>query len=155
MPTYDRADWHNGAENFPRTLPPEAGGTHIGMFLAWAILSGLESEMHRAESRDAVDAVRARRMTGREFLFQQRDEKLTDNDFNEEGNAFATSYYGSTNSPYLADYERTFARGGRSLYKTEDTWANYELIAPSITEAFEAWKRRKARPWWRFWANEA
>ena len=31
---YDDASWHyEGA--YPADLPPEAGATHIGMFLAW------------------------------------------------------------------------------------------------------------------------
>jgi hypothetical protein len=28
--SYDRADWHYGG-NYPKGLPPENGGTHIGM----------------------------------------------------------------------------------------------------------------------------
>lgn len=33
MTRYDRADWHSGGD-FPKDLTDEAGGTHIGMFLA-------------------------------------------------------------------------------------------------------------------------
>jgi hypothetical protein len=43
---YDDSSWHYGGDVFPEDLPPEAGGTHIGMFLAWAIMNYLESEMH-------------------------------------------------------------------------------------------------------------
>jgi hypothetical protein len=35
---YDRADWHYGSD-FPNDVPDENGGTHIGMFLAWAIIN--------------------------------------------------------------------------------------------------------------------
>ena len=38
----DQADWHY-AGDFPRELPPEAGGTHIGMYLAWIIQRDLGS----------------------------------------------------------------------------------------------------------------
>ena len=44
---HDRIDWHSGAANFPSDLPDEAGGTHIGMYLAWAITRGLEGKFHR------------------------------------------------------------------------------------------------------------
>jgi len=37
---YDDASWHYGGD-FPDDLPDEAGATHTGMFLAWALLSGL------------------------------------------------------------------------------------------------------------------
>jgi len=70
---YDRADWHSGGD-FPAGLPAENGGTHIGMFLAWAIQRGLEGAFHREESATALAAVQARKMTGREFLFSQCDE---------------------------------------------------------------------------------
>ncbi|WP_441328174.1 DUF7832 domain-containing protein [Mesorhizobium album] len=33
---YDDASWHSGG-NFPRELPPEAGATHIAMFVAWPL----------------------------------------------------------------------------------------------------------------------
>ena len=85
---YDRADWHYGGD-YPEGLPPENGGTHIGMFLAWAIMNGLEGESHREESPTSIAAVRARQMTGREFLFKECDEKFWDEDLSDEGNAFA------------------------------------------------------------------
>ncbi len=47
---YDRADWHYGGD-FPEGLAPECSGTHIGMFLAWAIQRGLEGELHRRMTR--------------------------------------------------------------------------------------------------------
>lgn len=37
---YDDASWHC-AGDFPKDLPEAAGATHTGMFLAWALLSGL------------------------------------------------------------------------------------------------------------------
>ena len=69
---YDKADWHSGGK-FPSDLPPENGGTHIGFFLAWIIQHDLIGEFHTQESSHAVEAVKCRRMTGRDFLFQQCD----------------------------------------------------------------------------------
>lgn len=39
----DRIDWHGGSDNFPEELEHEAGGTHLGMFLAWVINNNLEA----------------------------------------------------------------------------------------------------------------
>src|SRR5262249_33118794 len=97
--SYDRAEWHYGG-NYPKELPPENGGTHIGMFLAWAIVNGLEGDLHKQESAQALEAVRRREMTGRQFLFDQCDEKFTDEDLNDEGNAFAATYYSREDPPY-------------------------------------------------------
>jgi hypothetical protein len=46
MGNIDRADWHyGGGDLYPKELPPENGGTHIGMYLAWIIQRGLGSAM--------------------------------------------------------------------------------------------------------------
>ena len=80
---YDRADWHYGGE-YPEDLPEENGGTHIGMFLAWAFMTDLEGELHRGDAKASIAEVRARRVTGREFLFEECDGKFWDVDLNEE-----------------------------------------------------------------------
>ena len=36
MASIDRADWHYGGD-YPKELPIENGGTHIGMFINWII----------------------------------------------------------------------------------------------------------------------
>jgi len=79
---YDRVDWHYGGD-YPKDLPPENGGTHIGIFLAWAIIHNLEGELHHEDERDqkALQAIRDRTMTGRDFLIRQCDEKFWEEDF--------------------------------------------------------------------------
>jgi hypothetical protein len=141
---YDRADWHYGGD-FPADLPDESGGTHIGVFLAWAIMNNLEGELHRQDSSEALSAVRERQMTGREFLFEQCDEKFWEEDLNDVGNAFAREYYGSGGEcgPYFTDYEAVLAAGLPSFYHIEDTWDNYDKLAPVITSRFREWSRRK------------
>ena len=52
---YDDASWHYGGD-FPKDLPIEAGGTHIGMFFAWAVSSGLGGDMHVVDSPDETRA---------------------------------------------------------------------------------------------------
>ena len=138
---YDRADWHYGGD-FPEGLAPENGGTHIGMFLAWAIINGLEGDLHREESQDALQAVRERRMTGRDFLFQECDEKFWDEDLSDEGNAFASWYYQGEDdgSPYLADYEQILGGEVATLYHVEDTWENFDKLAPTIDQRFQEWR---------------
>jgi hypothetical protein len=138
---YDRADWHYGGD-YPKDLPPENGGTHIGMFLAWAILNNLEGDLHREEAADALAAVRTRTMTGRDFLFQQCDEKFTIEDLSDEGNAFARWYYadGQLDGPYIADYEGALGAAVPTLYHVADTWENFDKLAPVITRRYLEWK---------------
>lgn len=137
---YDRADWHYGGD-YPADLPTENGGTHIGMFLAWAINSNLESELHREESQESLKAVRNKEMTGREFLEKECDEKFWEDDLNEEGNSFAKFYYES--DIYISDYDSALAEGLPTLYHVENSWENYQKIAPLISARFLKWKKPK------------
>ena len=68
----DKADWHSGGE-FPANLPPENGGTHIGMFVAWAILHNLQGQFHDVESPTELAAVRNRTEPGASDSYRCRD----------------------------------------------------------------------------------
>lgn len=160
--TYDRADWHYGGE-FPEGLPPENGATHIGMFLGWAIKSGLVGDLRVEDSSDAVTAVRDGSLSGRDFLMQQCDEKLTDEDLSDVGNRFAKSYY---DARYLEDYEACVGGGVGSLYEVADSAENRAQIEALLDQRLQAWRAAGAKaqglraareagskraPWWRFW----
>jgi len=141
--SYDNAAWHY-AGDYPKELPRENGGTHIGMFLAWAIINNLESKFHRTESAASLAAVRARQMTGRQFLFQECDERFWEQDLNTRGNKFAKAYYDSKKEEfsYNQDYFVTFGDDLETLYHLEDTWQNYDKIAAVISRRFEEWKSK-------------
>jgi len=135
---YDRADWHYGGD-FPADLPTEAGATHIGLFLAWAIHRGLVGDFHRNESSDAVAAVTRRDMSGGQFLIQECDEKFWEEDLSDEGNAFAREYYADG---YFADYVETLAEELPSIYHVADTWANFDRLAPVLDQRLQQWRAR-------------
>jgi hypothetical protein len=145
---YDDASWHYGGD-FPSELSPEHGATHIAMFLAWAVGRDLVGELHREEAAEELQQLRQREITPVEFFVRCCDEKLTDEDFNEEGNAFARSYFspkGGTYGPYLDDYARTLAAGLPTVYHVADTWDNFDKLAPVIDRRFERWRRGRGRP---------
>jgi hypothetical protein len=111
------------------------------MFVGWAILRGLEGEVHRNGSADAIAAVRERRMTGRDFLMRECDEKFTAKDLNDEGNAFAEAYFLKEGpGGYLSDYEEALGDDLPSLYHVEDTWANFDKFALILDWRFAEWK---------------
>lgn len=142
----DKAEWHT--DTVPEGLSEDAAATHIGMFVAWAVLNGHVGAAHQEGSKDAMNAVRARTMTGREFFLARCDAKLTERDLDAEGVAFATSYYSKR---YFKDYERTLCADLPSLYDVTDTWENYDRIAIVLDERFETWRQRRNRRWWQFW----
>jgi len=146
---YDRFDWHYGSDDYPSDLPSENGGTHIGIFLAWAIINNLEGEELQEDSKESLDAVRQMSMTGREFLIKECDEKFWDIDLNDEGNDFAKHYY-ETND-YIDDYSNILDNNLPSLYHVKDNWDNYNKMSVVISERYNKWKIKQNKNWWEFW----
>jgi hypothetical protein len=138
---FDDASWHYGGK-FPKGLPKENGGTHIGLFVAWIIEHELISRAHLTESRKEVDRVRAREMTGRDFLFEVLDEKFCDEDLTPLGRRFTRAYF--NDGKYIDHYLKTFGvKDDGSVYTVKDTWKNYERIKPAIERAFARWRKRQ------------
>lgn len=126
-------------------LPNEAGGTHTGMYLAWAAGKGLLGE---GFDEATLAPLRARETTGAQLFFDACDGKLTDDDFSDEGNAFTASYYEAS---FVADYGRVFAdqmpNGGETtddFCSVPDTWENFDRLAPVLDQRFAQWQQGQA-----------
>lgn len=143
MANIDRADWHYGG-NFPAGLPPENGGTHIGMYLAWIVHRNLGSKELTQHAGDTYGWVLNREVTGRDLLFTKLDEKFFDELLSPEGQAFTHSYYESNG--YANDYDRVLCGDLPSLYHVENTWKNFDKLAPVLDERLAAWRALQERP---------
>ena len=140
MANIDRADWHYGG-NYPSGLPPQQGGTHIGIYLAWVIHRGLGSKKLKEYGGETYQRVLDRSSTGRDLLFTELDEKFFSELLSKEGRAFTHDYYESND--YLLDYSRVLGGVLPTLYHVEDTWDNYDRIAPILDERLAAWRSSK------------
>lgn len=137
---YDDASWHYEADNFPKHLPPSAGATHTGMFLAWSILSGMVGELHAEDFPDDIQRLKERSVTPGAYFIQVCDGKFTDEELNEAGNQFAQEYFDFENGRYLQDYENVLGSGDESnLYAVADTWANFDRLKPVLDQRFKEW----------------
>src|SRR5678815_4758133 len=88
---YDDASWHSDGD-FPADLAPEAGATHIGMYVAWLLLQGMAGEELVDDMKDELHALTQRTMTPGQFLLVC-DGKFLDDMVNDEANAFTLEYY--------------------------------------------------------------
>jgi len=151
----DRADWHYGGD-YPKELPIENGGTHIGMYLNWIIDKNLIGEIHQIDSKVGIEEVKSRRITGNDFLFKYCDEKFWEDDLNDEGLEFTKFYYQNPNDledpygQYIDDYQETLGKEYESLYEIPNTWGNYDKISKLIDKRYEKWKRKGSLKW-KFW----
>jgi hypothetical protein len=137
---YDDASWHYGGD-FPRDLPQETEATHIGMFLAWALLSGWGGEIHAPE---ALQKLRSRSVTPGAFFMSECDGKLTAEDLNDEGNAFAFEYYPPETGQFVTDYDAALGGALPDLYHVADSWVNFDKIKLVLDRRFQEWKEARA-----------
>ena len=135
MPKLDDISYHSDAADFPEDAPEENGATHIGMFVTWAIKNGLFVDA--GAPPDAVEAVRQGILSGRDFLLQHYNGKLTSEYFSPEGDAFAIKHY----EDYMKDFERLLCAGLKSAYLVEDSAANYAIVAKALDQRWAAFHR--------------
>ena len=121
-------------------LPDERGATHTGMFVAWALLSGLGGEIHISDFPEGIPSLTARELTPGAFFLRSCDGKFTNEDLNGEGNAFAAAYFDFSKGQYLHDYETTLASNLPSLYHVADTWENFDKIRPILDRRLREWR---------------
>jgi hypothetical protein len=135
---YDDASWHYGSD-FPDDLLDEAGATHTGMFLAWALLSGLAGDIHINEIPEGLVSLQKRSTTPGQFFLSYCDGKFTDEDLNEEGNAFTVDYY--QEGAFFEDYEEAVAADLPAIYYVADTWENFDQLKPIFDQTLREWKQ--------------
>jgi hypothetical protein len=143
----DRADWHYGAAGggYPKELPPQNGGTHIGMYLAWVVQRGLGSATLNKYARESLPLLRERKITGRQLLFSELDEKFSLSLLTKVGKDFTRVYYDETEC-YVVDYASTLGEGLPTIYHVEDSWQNYDRLAPVMDERFSRWQQGELPP---------
>jgi len=83
-----------------------------------------------------------RKLTPGAYFLRVCDGKMTSEDFNDEGNAFATNYFAPMEL-YLSDYEEILGGGLPTLYHVEDSWANFERLKIRVDQRFGEWKLGK------------
>jgi hypothetical protein len=139
---YDDASWHYNGD-FPEDLDTAAGATHIGMFVAWALLADLGGELHTDEFSQELTQLRERKTTPGQYFIANCDEKFTDEDLNDEGNEFASAYFDQQNGSYLDDYEQTLGEDVSTLYHVADTWENFDKLKPVVDVRYNEWKKSR------------
>ncbi len=133
---YDDASWHYGG-NFSANLPIESSITHMAMYWAWVILSGL---CNNNKLREKIEyEFKAGSVSPRTCFTQANGEKLTNSNFSEEGKSFTKYYY---EKYYYADYANTVA-GNIEIYEVPDSWENLSLLVPVLNLRFSEWKNKK------------
>lgn len=118
----------------------EAGATHTGMFVAWALLNGLAGIIYIQDLPGEIPKLQSRSVTPGKSFLESCDGKFTDEVLNEVGNSFAQAYFDFEKGKYISDYESTLGRGLADLYHVGDTWENFDLLKPVLDRRFAEWR---------------
>jgi hypothetical protein len=113
------------------------------MFVAWAFLSGLAGQLHIEDFPDDLPKLRSRAVTPGRYFLATCDGKFTDEDLNDEGNAFAQTYFDLQKGQFVADYERTVGANLPSIYHVPDTWETFDRLRPIFDQRLSAWRARR------------
>lgn len=104
----------------------EYAAHHIAFFLTWLLRHDYLSEMHYNEYKQDIEAVKAKTMTGMEYLVTNCDMVLCKNDISDEVLVFVDTYYDVN---YLSDYSDYME--DRAL-STIFLWEDYERFEPIL-----------------------
>ena len=133
-----------------RTYPLEKTRILLALYIAWALKNGLGGEIHTVDNQASLEKLRQETITPLEYC-ETCDDKLTDEDFNEEGGRFSEAYLKEL---YFEDYVNALERfDENALFDVEDSWESYRRLARVIDRRFANWRAGKdlKRAWWQFW----
>jgi hypothetical protein len=143
--TYDKAEWHYEGD-FPKGHSEKQAYVHTGLFLGWLIERRMISREFIGDLgrnlRSVIERFKRKAITGPE-AYEMWDGGLFSDMLTPEANDFAQHYYEGTR--FATDYRKLLVRDLPSWYHVQDTWANYDILAPQIDARYEAWKRRRIK----------
>ncbi len=150
---YDDASWHSG-NDFPDESPQKYSGTHIALFMKWCFIKGMAGEIHLDDEPEAINNVISGNLSATEFFFKYCDGKLTDEDFNDAGNEFASKYYGD-DGLYLVDYTDCFED---LMFEAPESKHDFSLLSAVIDKRYKSGVTTQSelqslnkKPWWKLW----
>lgn len=135
---YDKAKYHLDSV-LKLELPEEQAAVHTAFFLGWLMDNDLCSEEFIEDSHTQIKEYKQRKRTALE-LYARWDYCLVDDMLNDDGNAFAQSYFDFSTGKYIDDYAALLARKVRSEFHVPYTWKNQKKIGHQISKRYVQWK---------------
>ena len=135
---YDKAKYHLDSV-LQLELPEEQSAVHTAFFLGWLMDNDLCSEEFIEDSGTQIEEYKQRKKTALE-VYARWDYCLADDMLNDDGNAFAQSYFDFSTGKYIDDYVALLARKLRSEFHVPYTWKNQKKIGHQISKRYVDWK---------------
>lgn len=138
MSDFDRAEWHFGAEDFPRDLKKFQAYVHIGFYLGWLVDRNLAAESLVEEFSAEIKKFKEKKITAPQMAKSTYEGGLSGDLMNDDGYGFSRHYY--EDGQYFTDLETEFkADKLPTLYHLPDSEANFERTKKFLDEAYQNW----------------
>lgn len=136
---YDDASWHYGGE-FPENSPKEYGATHITLLMKWCFQKGWAGEIHTEDKACSAELQKVipNELSATDYFMRWCDGKLTDKDFNDQGNVFLKEYYGKEGARYLLDYADVF---GDLIYIKGESEHDFSKFSAMVEKRYQEFSR--------------
>jgi hypothetical protein len=116
----------------------------LGVYLAWCANLDLVSDTLKERFAGEVVRLRMRDLKPGEFLIRATAGSLRCEHLNDAGLVFTQRYYAG----YLDDYAAALNVEATSIYEVEDSWENYDRVAPELTRQLYQRNRKRGKHWW-------
>ena len=87
---------------------------------------------------EGIKKIKAKEITGGEFVYSYCDGKLTEEDLNDKANEFAKEYY--EDDVYMSDYGEALGENVPTLYHVEDSLENALVIEDILDKRFKEYQ---------------
>lgn len=123
---------------WPADRPRIAAATYAGLYVCWALLSGLGS----GKCRGAIlrlESLANREVTPGTFYLETLGGSFDDTVLNAEGNVFTTLYFHSDFRTYSDDYIKVGGKR-RFFFDVPDTWDRLDALCPLADRHYRMWR---------------
>lgn len=132
-------------EDYPSLLGQEHAATHMGYYWSWIVQRNLHNPQWCELAVKDMAALKARKISGAEFVLTQMSGSLEDRDFNAEGLRFSLFYYDDEDEGYgrfMEDYVQALNTPAlQSFYHVEVNHANQILLDGVFDQALHEWRQ--------------
>lgn len=136
---YESTEMHT-RHGWPPELPRSAAGTHLGMFVGWALTGGLGQWRWIAANQATLDAFARREITPGVWFTENIGGRFTSDMLSREGAGFTDAYCYEDTRCFLDDYLSTWPENYPSLVHAPDSWDAYERLAPVMSRRLDEWR---------------
>lgn len=136
---FDKAKYHMVSIE-EAGLKPKQAYVHTGLYFSWIVRNNLYSEEFGKEYKRDIVETKDEMITPTQ-LYMDLDGVFIGGDLNQIGFNFSLDYFTFDKDLFPYDYEQALCVTSPDIFRVEDSWKNYHVIAKIIDQRYEEWQK--------------